>query len=540
MKKVKIALFHYNFLPGGVTTVAANAVNAIVKYAFLNSFVVEEIVFVSGRKERPENVVQADSVIRYDFDNAIDFLPDSRYNKEDVEEKIALLLKKYDGFIWWVHNYHLGKNPVFTRVVVEYLQKNNHQNAILQIHDFPECTRPDNYRSFAGKKQIIYPIESNVRYVVINARDERYLKEAGIPGNLVWLLYDPVVGLSKKEIIQSAAKDMLMQPDAYAGAGADPLAKKIYKEKLAEQFKDFFPALDSEIPFALYPVRTIRRKNILEAALLAKVTGQGFNLIVTLPGISSQEKKYSNTVRECFERGYIPGIWASGSNICGKAVPLENVINASDFVISSSIMEGFGYHMIDSLMWNKPVITKYLDIQDGFGDLFKNSASFFYDFVVVPVKQKEREKIKQLYFDSIRRYSKIMESHNIETALDQMDSILNRDFVDFSYLPVYLQVEILVKISKDKAYKKEIKALNSALTEKILKTIKTKQSFDPLKVADYFSFTSFAAMFFKIINSFENSLPVKKPEEDGEDWVSRNMLTLFFRPEFLRLLLSEK
>jgi len=548
MKKIKIALFHYHFLPGGITTVAINAVNAIIKYASLNSFIIEEIVLISGKGENLDNIIQEKIIqseetaiaIKYDIDSALDYLSDNyKYTEQDIEEKIVLLLKKYKGFIWWIHNYHLGKNPVFTRIITEYLQKNNDQNAILQIHDFPECARPDNYRFLVEKKYTMYPVVSNIRYATINARDERYLKEAGIPDKLVWLLYDPVSGLSKKELIQNnkikntITKNITTQADA--------AVEKLCKEKLIEQFKSYFPALNPENSFALYPVRTIRRKNILEAALLAKITGKGFNLIVTLPGISAQEKKYSDTVKECFEKGYIPGIWGCGSNIYGEAVPLETVINASDFVISSSIMEGFGYHMIDSLLWNKPVITKYLDIQEGFSDIFKNTASFFYNLIKVPVSQKDREKVKQLYFDSIRRYLKIVENHSIELALHQIDSILNLDLVDFSYLPVYLQIEILTKVSDDKVYKKDVKNVNNSLTEKILKVVKTKQTYDPLKIADYFSFRSFAAMFFKIINSFENNLPViDLKEDDKNQLISQNLLNLFFRPESLRLLLAER
>ncbi|MCL2792220.1 MAG: hypothetical protein FWD87_03940 [Spirochaetaceae bacterium] len=555
MRKVKIALFHYHFLPGGITTVAVNAVNAIIKYASLNSFIVEEIVFISGREENLESIIQekiikekTDTVIKYDVDNTVDYSSDNdKYNEQEIEEKILLLFKKYEGFIWWTHNYHLGKNPVFTRVITEYLQKNNNQNAILQIHDFPECARPDNYRILVETEYTIYPLINNVRYVTINARDERYLKEAGMPDNMSWLLYDPVSGLSKELSQDSKNKSAITKRVITQTDTSEYLQKKkVCKEKLVEQFKKFFPALNPENPFALYPVRTIRRKNILEAALLAKITNRGFNLIVTLPGVSTQELKYSDTVKECFEKGYIPGIWGCGSKIYGEPVPFENIVSASDFVISSSIMEGFGYHMIDSLLWSKPVITKYLDIQEGFSDVFKNTASFFYDFVTVPVKQNDREKIKQLYFDSIRRYTKIMEKNCIDLALHQIDSILNRDLVDFSYLPVYLQIEILTKVSHDKVYKKEVKALNSSLTEKLLKTIKTKQNYDPLKLADYFSFRSFATTFFKIINSFDNNLPKinlskdDSNENDKSHAISQNLLHLFFRPEFLRLLLSER
>ena len=555
MKNIKIALFHYHFLPGGITTVAINAVNSIIKYASLNSFKIEEIVFISGKDGNLENIIQnqiekpeeTDTVIKFDIDSALDYLADNyKYDEQDIEEKIILLLKKYKGFIWWIHNYQLGKNPVLTRIITEYLKKNDDQKAILQIHDFPECARPENYRFLAEKKYTIYPVTNNIRYVTINARDERYLKEAGVPDNLVWLLYDPVSGLSKKQLIQ-ISKSKSTNITTQAGAATDLQKKNLCKEKLVQQFRSFFPALNPENDFALYPVRTIRRKNILEAALLAKITENGFNLIVTLPGISAQEKKYSDTVKECFEKGHVPGIWGCGSNLYGEPVPLENVINASDFVISSSIMEGFGYHMIDSLLWSKPVITKYLDIQEGFSEIFRNTASFFYDFITVPVEKKNREKITQLYFDSIRRYSKIMGNYNIELVLQQIDSILSRDSVDFSYLPVYLQIELLAKISNDKVYRKDVKTLNKNTTEKILKVIKTKQHYDPLKIADYFSFRSFAAKFFKIINSFDENLPLENLTEvdnsnngDDNDVVSRNLLNLFFRPEFLRLLLSER
>lgn len=520
MEQIKIALFHYHFLPGGVTTVASYAVKALLEYGEKHELNIEKIVFVSGDAENMKNIVSASQNTEYYVDTSIGYLKENitKEEEQNIGRKIKNLFKKYSGYVWWVHNYHLGKNPIFTKLLIEHLTENSFQKAIFHIHDFPECARFDNYQ-FLTKyidKKLLYPIGENIRYAVINDRDVRYLKEAGIPEQYVKLIYNPVPHFTQplsNSIPETSNSDT--------------------KNKVIHIFKDYFPSLDPEKPFALYPVRTIRRKNILEAALLSHITGNGFNLIVTLPGISVQEKSYSNIVEKLFKEGTISGIWGTGES---ELIPFSQIIKVSDFIISSSVIEGFGYLFLDSLRWGKPLVAKYLDIIEGFSDTFSKTSSFFYNYIAVPSNLVSMKKIKKMYKDNIKLFSNFITKEVIEEAERQIESILSMDEVDFSYLPVDSQIEILKLVKNDNNIRKIVKDLNSNTTNKIAEVIMHRQDFNRQKAAEYFSFESYSDTFSKIILSFEEKL--LPDAESKSSTVAENLLNLFLRPEFLRLILS--
>ncbi|MDX9801899.1 MAG: hypothetical protein RBT69_11260 [Spirochaetia bacterium] len=543
MAKIKIALFHYHFLPGGVTTAASLAVNALLEYGvnsiLTNNFQIEEIAFISGREENLENLVSekikipsASNVkIGYEICRSVDYISDNSQRDDSRKRKdIAKLFEKYSSYIWWIHNYHLGKNPLFTSLLTEHLSENSSQKAILHIHDFPECGRLSNYRYLTGDVKTLYPLKSNIRYAVINARDKRYLINAGIPETHVNLLYDPV-----PDITNNKAREGISLQDAELQDKA--------KKMLSVTYGKYFPGFNPDKPFALYPVRTIRRKNILEAALLGHITGEGFNLVVTLPGISEQEKNYSGIVKTCFENGWAPGIWGCGTAIYGKAAQFNDVIASSDFIISSSLLEGFGYLFIDSLRWGKPLAARYLDITEGFNDIFDNTASFFYHSINVPLNISEREIIMKKWKGIIKTYSSVINSSMAERIDSEITSVFNGEYADFSYLPVIKQAEILKQIKNEFSFKNDIKQINAKTTVDILNVIKMKQNFDSDKALEYFSFKSFAHNFSQIISSLYENNPASgdgTSESQNNADISSKMLSFFIKKEFLRIILAEK
>ena len=535
MKKINIAVFHYHFLPGGVTTVAALSLRAVMQYGRDSGITVGKIALICGRKENTEQLmlkeiipfagssIEVEAVIIPEMD----YLPQTGFDKYSISSAIQSRLENFKGWIWWIHNYQLGKNPLFTSVIVDYLVKNNDQKALLHIHDFPECARPDNYKFLTGFIRDIYPVYSNIRYITINSRDACYLTVSGIPEKMVYLLSDPV-------------------PDAISGESRECEENKSRNKKmLSDKFSGFFPGFNSEKPFGLYPVRTIRRKNILEAGLLASLTGDngecGFNLIVTLPGISRQEKKYSDTVQSCFEEGLIPGIWGCGSSIYGREAGFDEVIEASDFIISSSVMEGFGYLFIDSLRWGKPLAARYLDIIEGFKEVFDNTASLFYDRIDVPVSQAEAENLKNAYFRNLDFYCSFLDISSINALREQIEIQFNSKITDFSFFSAAEQKLMLKKISIDRGFRDEVKNINQTAVRNIINIIHSKQNLEHEKIGQYFSLKSFAGIFSTIINSYDS--PVIDESDDtflnSNTDISANLLKLFLKPENMRLLITE-
>ena len=294
---MKIAVFHYHLHPGGVTRVITLAMRILLKRLEQ----LEEIVVVTGDGENADAVLS--DKVRLAVHPEIGYLngtpeTDARSIREGV-------LDKYRGYVWWIHNYHLGKNPLFTRAVVETAEEYPDQRILLHIHDFPECSR---YENLAFLKSLypgpLYPLSPNVRYICINRRDRGFLLGAGIPSELVHLLNNPLT-----EERHPPAEDSL-GPDT-AGSTGDP--SHPVRTLLDEQTPGLFPGYLPGRPLLVYPVRSIRRKNVLEAGLISRLIPGGINVAVTLPGISDQEAGYSRFVERSFTDGTIHGIFGSGA-----------------------------------------------------------------------------------------------------------------------------------------------------------------------------------------------------------------------------------
>jgi hypothetical protein len=146
---ITISIIHHHLEPGGVTKVVELAVQALSRY--LRNL--KEVRLVTGRSSGAETLAArlqelcgpegvAVNLIVVD---EIDYLPlDTNPGEETnlrVEATKKALLDACSGSIWMVHNYHLGKNPLFTRALIEIAGEYPEERICFYIHDFPECSR---------------------------------------------------------------------------------------------------------------------------------------------------------------------------------------------------------------------------------------------------------------------------------------------------------------------------------------------------------------------------------------------------------------
>ena len=343
---MKLAVFHYHLLPGGVTSVITLSLQAAASHIPE----LEEILLVCGSEENLETIRENLGPLLSKNGCRLSFavLPELGYTDELEAEKIGpaqlkkTLLQKFSGYIWWIHNYHIGKNPVFTRSIIEIALETPRQPVLFHIHDFPESARYANLR-FIRKfySDSLYPAAGNIWYAVINSRDYRLLIEAGLPKNRVVLLQNPIPGEQPVPTLDSGMR-------------------KAIEQKLSRH-----PHFRPGTPSLLYPVRSIRRKNALEAGLISVLASPRANLLLTLPGTSEQEKPYSDLVYRCFQNGSAPGAFPTA-----QEVPFLQIISFSDLIVSSSVQEGFGYLFINTVQWQKPLLARSIDIIGDFTPFF--------------------------------------------------------------------------------------------------------------------------------------------------------------------------
>jgi len=414
-----IIIFHYHFLPGGVTTVIKNQIH------FLKQFFPDINFILISSDDKKDSM--PDNYKKLYFPE-FDYIENISLDKKSLEQKIEKILyeihKQYKNSIWWIHNHHLGKNPIFTHILSKFLESTE-QKAILQIHDFPECARLENYQTLLNFYPDIklYPLGKNIIYSVINKNDYEILRSSGIPENK--LVYLPNIYI-KKEIKYNAIQYDL--------------------EKLSYQNGFHF---NKNLPIVLYPVRSIRRKNILEAILFNKVL-QNFNLIVTLPANSKSEINYSNLVKTIFLKEKVIGAWgiaAQDNNI------FDFILKNSKLIISTSILEGFGLFIFDALSAKKNFYARELPI---FKDFNIKNKKIFYNNLYVKIDGNNLDKIKNMYIAQLKNYDFLKKFEN--KLMEEIEQNFIGKYIDYSYLDIENQYNIIKNINKKEI--DEIKSIN--------------------------------------------------------------------------------
>lgn len=511
----ELIIFHYHLLPGGVTDVVKLGVQSIIEE---NRF--SKITLVSARVENVEEVLSKIKKnlpkkyidkLSYEIIPSIDYI-EKREEDLDSNEIATLLKKKFGnkGSIWWIHNFHLGKNALFTNAIIE--NGSQGQKMILQIHDFPECSRYLNLEKLNKHTNgDNYPQSGNIRYVVINERDRRLMVESGINESTIYLLNNPV-------------------PKATLLSTSD--SNKI-KQAIYHRFKNDFPAAKEFGSILLYPVRTIRRKNILEAGLIANLSDKDVNLLVSLPGRSSTEKHYSDVTEECFREGLIPGYWGIGIEKEDEYVNYHNFWAASDLIISSSVQEGFGYLFLTALLQKKPLFARYLDITDGFRSIFENYPALFYKEVRIPLDKDLRDQLRKLYFNKTEEIENYIPSSIRPSLLNGIEDLLSHNYVCFSYLSLEMQKSFLERIVDNESLRRECKILNKNTISNFDKLLNSTVDSNPDdKIDIMFGNSAFNKQLFNVIDSFNNDSFSNKNSRS----IQLKLLEKFCDPKYIRLI----
>jgi len=518
-----ITIFHYHLLPGGVSSVIALSAEAMAR----NIPELESITLVSGTadntREMAESIQDRIDGTGVQIETAI--LPDIGYvtgmASPPSVASIKEHLRSFSGSFWWIHNYHLGKNPQFTQAILEILREDPHQQLLFHIHDFPECARFENLQRLnTGISLNPYPQGPNVRYALINRRDRQLLAQSGLSPEDLFLLNNPVR--------KSSTDVQNTQPD---------------REAIRRRLQGAFPDAGDYDPRGLdlfYPVRTIRRKNVLEAGVWTRLIRQyrkeACNLIVTLPGVSSSERRYSGTVEKAYRDGLIPGLWGIGRRLEEAQVGFQELGRSSDLMIASSVQEGFGYLFIESLQWGLPLFARELDVLDSLDGLFNAESSSFYRSLRVPLSPEQREKLRQAYRLKLSGLDEHLPERSRERLHRQVEEIGKEGHADLALFGVPEQMDVLHTLGSP-GFSDECIELNRSELKKLSGLFGQKPA--PEKVGsaeEQYSFENFARQVREIFNSYERPERAAS-EEDGSDADSQErLIDAFAELKFLLLL----
>lgn len=528
-----LTIFHYHLLTGGISQVIKSSLSALLSSE--TDPPVSKIQLVCGSEENTEAVAgeikaAAAQAGREEPEVELHIIPELRYFSQlgelpKPEELEELLLRRFGGGIWWVHNYHIGKNPLFTKALLRIAEKNPEQRMVLHIHDFPESGRFGNLELlYSYISSDLYPLGPHIRYAVINGRDYSLLLEAGIPEGRLFLLDNPVAPYGKPGTREEEEETEI---DKEAGSPAGIV------RDFCSSYSSWW---DEGGKLALYPVRSIKRKNVLEAGFLVRLLQRPVNLLVTLPGVSAQQQEYSNFVGGCFEEGLIPGAWQIGTQLDEIGLTFPQLIEASDIVVSSSIQEGFGYLFLNSLGWKKPLLSRDLDILDGMRYIFEGYPAQFYSSLLVPLTASGREKLLQQYRERVLPVlSRIFPQTDVENIEKDLTQICGGGLVDFSYLSPQLQKEALERLSNP-AYRKEVEDANAAAIESLSAAMEERISDKSGEIEQRFGPEAHAREMRRILHSVTTA-DADRGEQKGKGGnIHQKVLRMCTRAEYMRLL----
>jgi hypothetical protein len=336
----------------------------------------------------------------------------NKIDPDDVAETIINAIRhKFRGScdVLHVHNPTLAKNIRFLEIL-KSLQKRG-LNLFLQIHDFAEDGRPFDY--FADE----YPADCH--YGVINQRDYDILLAAGLQKNGLHRLVNAV----------------------------NPCLSK--------------PQVELQKPLVLYPVRAIRRKNIGEAILLSLFLRHGQTLAVTLPPNSPADiKSYEGW------KDFVKDQELNPEFEKGLAHDFETLVRSAEFLITTSITEGFGFSFLEPWLFKKFLWGR--NLPDISRDFTRNGIQLehLYTSLRAPVDWIDFRRFNQRWTACVLNACKLL---NLPTdkalILEALDSITKDGVIDFGILDEAAQKEVILRLISSRLDAEKLIQINPFLSD---------------------------------------------------------------------------
>lgn len=407
--KKRVAMVHYHLRRGGVARVLEAAREVLASKG-------DSVAILSG--EAPPPGAPASGV------RVVPSLNYRRGGSPAVAETLAEQLKREAAAelggppdLWHFHNPTLAKNVLLPSVIRELASRG--ERIVLQIHDFPEDGRPGNYssqRSFfdseASFEETLYPTARQIHYATINRRDHDFLRAAGIRSGNLHVVPNPIPDLAVR---------------------TTPEERPFSRDKL----------------FAFYPTRGIRRKNLGEILLLALIYGDRVDFATSMRPENPEWQEVHDQWGRLAEELELPvrlGLADEGG------YPFFDLLGWSDFIVTTSIAEGFGLVFLEPWIAGKPVMGR--DLPEITRDFEANGIHLgnLYRRIDVPVAWLDEAELSAAVESMLRRSYLAYDSSLPRSAVKQtLQSWIHKGRIDFGVLGETFQTRILRKLRADPA-----------------------------------------------------------------------------------------
>lgn len=402
-------MVHYHLRRGGVARVIEAAREVLLAKG-------DSVVVLSGEPPLPGARTEGVRVVP-----ALNY---RRTGSTVVAESLAEQLKREAAAalggppdLWHFHNPTLAKNVLVPSVIRELASQG--ERVVLQIHDFSEDGRPGNYttqRSFfdsqANFEETLYPTAKQIHYATINRRDHDFLRAAGIRA-------------ANLHVIPNAIPDLAVR--------TRPEERPFSQDKL----------------FAFYPTRGIRRKNLGEILLLALIYGDRVDFATSMKPENPEWQNVHDEWGRLVEELELPvrlGLADEGG------YPFFDLLGWSDFIVTTSIAEGFGLAFLEPWIVGKPVMGR--DLPEITRDFQANGIHLgnLYRRIDVPVDWLDQAELSAAVESMLRRSYLAYDSALPRSAVKQtLKAWIHKGRIDFGVLGEPFQIRILRKLHADPA-----------------------------------------------------------------------------------------
>lgn len=498
---LRIGEMHYHLRVAGVRAVIENTIDALTQKLnakainififsdYENIFSINDLKIKTSKKGEKIKIRKIDiRELNYNTTpakNKTEFFKESYELKQRILKNIPLhKCSEKNPFVLHIHGLSLGKNPRLSAAINMLAEECSvHKKPLWilnQIHDFAENSRPEMLRNLqycTGKRddqfasQIMYPCTSNVFYATINSRDIENLLMVGIPKEKIFFLPNAV--------------------DTDFFTLTSIIKKNKYKQQLIEKLKyyahknDF--VFDEKRKIVLSALKLMRRKNNIESLLLLIVFNyikDEYQLLITLEGHSGRDAAYADMFKEFVKKYKLPVVIGLGREIISASESrrfedgnvaefnLVDIFALSRAVITTSILEGFGFAFVEGWLTDKPVIGRKIPyVCQDFEDNGLN-LSHMYKKMWIPLNwiANPKKRIIQLYFkeaNALRKKQgmrtiseKDIHKHFMKYKCKRMQ---NKVYIDFKELNAKMQFEIVEKILNSKHLIEELLLANPTI-----------------------------------------------------------------------------
>ena len=440
---MNIAILHYHLNRGGVTRVIANHLLALDSITPAGETCRVAILFggrdagwphdLTGRLKSVELSLHSVELLDYQSQP----LADAATLADRLRTVLAQLEFSPSETVLHIHNHSLGKNASLPEAIT--LLAEDGFGLLLQIHDFAEDFRPDNYRLIrqslktddaAGK---LYPQAPRIHYAILNRRDHQILREAGVSAERLHFLPNTVPAVDR------------------------PADRDESRRKLHERF-----GVSSTERYVLYPVRGIRRKNVGEALLWSVLAGDETVVGMTLAPLNPAARTGYERWKQFAVELAVPFLFETGE---AGGLTFEENLAAADLILTTSVAEGFGMVFLESWQAGRPLTGR--DLPEVTVDFAEAGVRlpYLYDRLEVPIDWVGREQFLQILCTEL---TKVLESYgysalNFQDLYKIVAGKIRKDCVDFGDLNEPLQKQIIRRVISDSSARGKLLELNPAI-----------------------------------------------------------------------------